>query len=129
MVHVKCIGSPGNGSHLLALTSGCCHCVSCRRFDAQDFCGLLVGLYRLRYNPGQQWLDLYAQSLAAKVHLLPANKHALIVTVLRAMGYSGQGRPFAWIMDEAAVAAICNRGGSSRTGGAASDDSGDVQIQ
>jgi hypothetical protein len=85
----------------------------CRRFDAQDFCGVLLGLYRMRYHPGQRWLDSYAQVLALKVQLLPPQRHALIVAVLRAMGYSCQGRPFAWVMDEAAVAAMCDRDGSS----------------
>jgi hypothetical protein len=84
----------------------------CRRFDAQDFCGVLLGLYRMRYHPGQRWLDAYAQAVALKVQLLPPQQHALIVAVLRAMGYSCRGRPFAWVMDEAAVAAMCDREGS-----------------
>jgi hypothetical protein len=85
----------------------------CRRFDAQDFCGVLLGLYRMRYHPGQRWLDAYAQALALKVQLLPPQRHALIVAVLRAMGYSCKGRPFAWVLDAAAVAAMCDRDGSS----------------
>lgn len=90
----------------------CCCCCCHRRFDAQDFCGVLLGLYRMRYHPGQRWLDAYVQALALKVQLLPPQRHALIVAVLRAMGYSCQGRPFAWVMDEAAVAAMCDRDGS-----------------
>jgi hypothetical protein len=39
--------------------------------------------------------------LALKVQLLPP----LIVAVLRAMGYNCKGRPFAWVLNEAAVAA------------------------
>jgi hypothetical protein len=87
----------------------------CRRFDAQDFCGVLLGLYRMRYHPGQRWLDAYAQALALKVQLLPPQRHALIVAVLRAMGYSCKGRPFAWVLDEAAVAAMCDRDASSNS--------------
>ncbi|KAF6266650.1 Guanylylate cyclase-domain-containing protein [Scenedesmus sp. NREL 46B-D3] len=47
--------------------------------SSEDFGGVLLGLYRMRYHPGQRWLDALAQVLALKVHLLPPQRHAQIV--------------------------------------------------
>lgn len=84
-----------------------------RRCDEQDLAGLLLGLYRMRFHPGSRWLDRFAATLATKASIVSAQKHALLVSLLRAMGYSAAGRPFDWVMDEAAAAAMRGRNGDS----------------
>eukprot|EP00878_Enallax_costatus_P039459 GHUV01045200.1.p3 GENE.GHUV01045200.1~~GHUV01045200.1.p3 ORF type:complete len:102 (-),score=27.50 GHUV01045200.1:79-384(-) len=89
----------------------CCHnnhCLGCRRFDGQDLYCFISGLYRLRYNPGERWLDAYAKVLASKVQIIGPGNYRKIAAVLRAMGHSCEGKPYAWILDQAAVAALCD---------------------
>jgi hypothetical protein len=80
-----------------------------RRFEGADFAGLLLGLHWLGFRPAPAWLDALTQALAAKVHLVPPNKHALCVALLRTLGYTGEGRQHGWVMDEGAVAEMCGR--------------------
>lgn len=70
---------------------------------------MLVGLYALGYHPGSAWLDSYLGVLANKVQVLTPTQHGRILSVLRGLGYSAQGKPFAWVMDPVAVAAMSNR--------------------
>jgi hypothetical protein len=70
---------------------------------------VLVGLYALGYHPGAAWLDTFTGTLAAKVHIISPKQHERITGVLKAFGYSAQGKGFDWIMDPATVAAMCGR--------------------
>jgi hypothetical protein len=79
-----------------------------RLFDGQDFCGVLVGLYALGYHPGAAWLDRFTGTLATKIQVVTPKQHARILSVLKAFGYSGQRKGFAWVMDPVAVAAMCD---------------------
>lgn len=74
-----------------------------------DFSGLLVGLYALGYHPGAAWLDTYLGVLANKVEVLTPTQHSRIMTVLKAFGYTAQDKPFAWVLDPVAVAAMSRR--------------------
>lgn len=75
---------------------------------------MIVGLYHLRYNPGELWLAAYTKIVASKVQIISPGNYRRIIAVLRAMGCTSQDRPYAWIMDEVAVAALCNWKQSAR---------------
>lgn len=79
---------------------------------------MLVGLYTLGYHPGAAWLDTFTGTLAAKIHIIRPKEHERIIAVLRAFGYSAQGKSFEWVMDPTTVAAMCSR--SLAAGGSAS---------
>lgn len=86
----------------------------CRRCDGRDLAGLLLGLYRLRYMPSTTWLHRFTATLATKVDIVPPHTFATIVAVLRAMGYACSSKPFAWVMDDKAVAIMRRGTGSKR---------------
>lgn len=67
---------------------------------------MLVGLYALGYHPGPAWLDKYTGTLATKIHLVSPKQHTRITAVLKAFGYDGTRKGFAWVMDPVAVAAM-----------------------
>eukprot|EP00775_Hariotina_reticulata_P013643 gene13643-13766_t len=73
------------------------------RCDGRDLAGLLLGLYRLQYNPDTAWLDTFTGTLAGKIGLVPPETYDAIVSLLKLMGYDCSTKPFAWVMDSAAV--------------------------
>lgn len=98
-------------------------CCGCRRCDGQDLAGLLFGLCRLQYNPTTAWLDRFTGTLANKIELVPPETYNEIVSLLKLMGYDCSTKPFAWVMDSAAVELMrcsVDRTTSSSCGGIAS---------